>query len=316
MSVTDWFGGMVDFLRNPRRYRGEGEEVNLDETADPSTWRDETKPTWKQRLASRKRQFIAFSFVGLVVLGLIGAYSRVYLPALYGNELLKELLRWMVAVPALFFWGAKWQRGKLQRIARLDLHIGDEVKSYWGTYDVDSQGNALFTPVKGWDWFGMRARKLTLGDLADDFARSFAKMGRDASDPAKIRVEDGLYGTAETATGRVVSAITSGLDVDGYGRESDLYTMPPELADEEKYRRLSRTLEKVHKRNANLQDEVETLEEDRDKWKEEAKKQRSEIIAEITDTHGDLAEAGFQPRQQHNTGQTLPPDYGNGGGDS
>jgi len=313
MGVTDWFGGMVDFLRNPRRYRSEGEEVDLDETADPSTWRDETKPTWSERLASRKRQFIAFSFVGLVTLGLIGAYSRTYLPALYGNELLKEALKWAIAVPVLFFSGAKWQRGKLQRIDRLDLQIEDQVTSYWGTYAVDSQGNALFTPVKGFDWFGLRARKLTLGDLADDFARSFAKQGRSASDPAKIRVEDGLYGTAETATGRVISVVTSGLEVDGFGRESDLYTQPPDLADREKYRRLSRSMEKVHERNSELQDRIETLEEDRDKWKDEAKKDRKEIIDELTDTHGELAEAGFQPRQQHGGRQTPPADYGNGG---
>ncbi|AUV84706.1 hypothetical protein C2R22_24570 (plasmid) [Salinigranum rubrum] len=304
-----------DVVSNPSRYRNP-DEVDLEETADPTSWRDQTKPTLTERFASRKRVFLSLSFLGFIVLGLLAAYSKTYLPGLYGSVWVKRGLVAMVATPTLFFAGASWMRSKLRSVDRLDLVIDGEPTSFYGAHSTDSNGNDVFQPLKGFDWLGMRGSPLTLSDLDEDFHQAFAKEGRDPDSPAKIRVEDAVSGVAETATGKVVVAQTGGLELDPYGRESDIYTVPPDLADKEQYRRLVRTTDKVHDRNAELRDKVSALEERRDYWKGEAQKEREEIVADITKTHSDLAEAGFRPRKERESGRIDPTSYPLQNGDS
>lgn len=299
---------LYDILTNPSRYRNEDEEVSLDETTDPQTWRDESKPTWTERLASRKHQFIAFGFVGLILLGIIAAYSRTYIPELYGNPLVREAVKWGLVVPAAFLSGVKWLRGKLRQVDWLVLILPEGgIGFYIGDLNEDSTGNTIFHPLKGFDFMGLRGQKLTLGDLGNDFARNFAKQGRDADEPASIRIEDGLYAKRDTFLGSVAGVLTGGLEVDEFGRESDLYTTPPSTVDEDRYRKLRNTLERVTDQNTELQNKLEAVSEQRDYWKQEAKKEREEIRKEIIDTHGELAEAGFTPRSQPQQNRAQAP---------
>lgn len=285
-----------DVVSNPSRYRNP-DEVDLEQTADPQSWRDQSKPTLTERFASRWRQFLALSFLGFIALGLLAAYSQSFFPGLTGNIWVKRGVVALVSVPTLWWLASTWMRTRLRNVDRLDLVIDGEPTSYYGTHSTDSNGNDVFQPLKGFDWMGLRGSPVTLSDLDEDFHQAFAKQGRDPQSPAKIRVEDGVSGVADTATGTVVVALTSGLELDPFGRETDLYTRPPELADKEQYAKLAQTLDKVHDRNAELRDKVSALQERRDYWKGEAQKEREEIVTDITRTHSELAEAGFQPRQ-------------------
>lgn len=295
-----------NFIKNPSRYRpDDDEEVDLSEETDPSTWRDQTKPTWKERLASRKRQVAAFGFLGVVILGVLAAWTHILMPSLTGNIWLQRAVVTVVAVPSLVLGGMRLQRSKLKHLDWVIL-IGPKrgVSFYLARYD--GSGEASFQAVKGFDFGGLRGRKLQLRDLEDDFAQAFAKRGRKPDDPANIRIEDARYHVQETMMGRVVGVVTSGIKVDGYSESTDLYCAPPDMADEETYKELVRTLSKTKNRVKDLEEQNEALEEERDEWKELATERREDVEDHLTDLVEDVAKAGFiqhaSGRYSRNTG--------------
>lgn len=327
MGVTDRIraslGGLVDGLTNPKRYAG-GSDVNLDETTSPSTWRDETKESKIDWLKSRKRQALSLSFVLFYVILLLAAYSQQFAPGLYQNPWLIEALKFLFVIPLTFILTTNWMRGKLRRIDWVvmimpaqpaengsgGLKTKGGIGFYVGSLDEDSTGNTIFTPVKGFDFIGLRGRNLTLGDLGDDFARTFAKQGRQAEDDASIRLEDALSVRRDTFLGTVCGVLTGGLELDEFARESDLYTTPPDLVDQERYRDLSHSLEKVHEQNQQLEGQIDVMKEQRGHWKQQAKKGRDEYIEEFVEEHGELAESGFGPRGRGGYRRGGPADYG------
>ena len=203
---------LYDLAANPRRYRNE-DKTDLDEYVSPKEWRDQTKPSWGERLRSRKQTAIAFGFIGFIALLIVGGWSRTYIPQLYGNQIVREAIKWLVALPTTWILAAAWQRRKIAELDELTLKIGDAAKSYDGILKTDADGNHLFVPIKGFDWWGMRGRRLTLADLSDDFAEDFAKQGRDPDDPVKIRLEDSMYAVVDKALGDVAVCLTSGLQI-------------------------------------------------------------------------------------------------------
>lgn len=289
---------LYQLVSNPKRYHRD-QEIDLDESISVDEWRDEAKPTLGERLASRRRLFGAFALLGFLALGLVAAYSQRFLPSLYGNPYVIEAMKWAVVVPIIFILGMKTVRGKLKNIDWLVLFIPKKgARLYVGQKAEDTAGNRTFEPVKGFDILGLKGAPLTLGDLGDDFARNFAKAGRDPSSQATLRVEDSLHSSVDTFLGSVTCALTGGLELDEYGRESDLYTTPPDVADNETYKKLTTTLEQMRDKNSELKDRIDGIKEDRDEWKDMALKKREEIKQEMVDTHGELAEAGFAPRPQ------------------
>lgn len=306
-------GGAVD----PSRYHGGEAGGDVDETLSPQEWRDQTKRTRRQRLAARKHQAISLGFIGLIATMYIVVFTGKFFPTLKGNAVLLMTAKYGTVIPITVVLATRWQRNKLQRYDRLALQLPDGGRSYLGHYSEDSQGNGIFRPIKGHSWFGLKAEPLTLGDLGNDFTRTWAKRGRDASEPAAIRVEDGLTVTTKDATGRVVLSLTDGLEIDEYGRESDLYCAPPQTVDEERFKELRATLEDYVGRVDHLEDRLDAVKEQRDEYREEAGKRREEIKQDIVETHGELAEAGFTPsspeRRQRpdTTSHNFTPDLDN-----
>jgi hypothetical protein len=280
-----------DVVTNPGRYRNE-DDVDLDEYVSPKEWRDQTKPSWGERIKSRKQTALTFGFIGFIVFLIIAAHSRTYLPELYGNPYIREAIKWLVAIPTTWVLATNWQRRKIAQLDRLDLKIGESAKSYDGVLETDTDGNHLFVPIKGFDWFGMRGRRLTLADLSDDFAEDFAKQGRDPDDPAKIRLEDSMYGVVDKALGNVAVALSSGLKVDGFGRHSDLYAAPPSLADEDSYKELTKKMEQVVKENKHLEEQMQLIEQQRDKLQTQVNDAREEGEDNVLNIIEKTAEAG------------------------
>lgn len=296
----------LDFVSHPDRYRSDG-EVDIDEETDPSEWRDASSPTLTERLASRKAQFATVAFFAFIALGLVAVYSRRYLPELYGNPYIKVGLLVVVVAVGAFLTGVKFIRGKLGRIDWLVMLVPSKqgIGFYVGSFDEDTAGNAVFEPLKGFDIVGLRGEPLTLGDLGDDFARSFAKRGRGADAQATIRLEDALYANRETFLGTVSCALTGGLEVDEFGRESDLYTAPPDVVDAERYKKLSNTLEQMKDKNNELETRLDAKKEDVQYWKNQAQANRDEVISEFVENHGQLAESGFKPQAGRRGGSDL-----------
>jgi len=295
---------LYDLAANPRRYRNE-DKTDLDEYVSPKEWRDQTKPSWGERLRSRKQTAIAFGFIGFIALLIVGGWSRTYIPQLYGNQIVREAIKWLVALPTTWILAAAWQRRKIAELDELTLKIGDAAKSYDGILKTDADGNHLFVPIKGFDWWGMRGRRLTLADLSDDFAEDFAKQGRDPDDPVKIRLEDSMYAVVDKALGDVAVCLTSGLRIDGYGRHSDLYTAPPDLADEDAYKSLGKKVEQVVEQNKELSEQVELIKQQRDdlrsKVKDAEERGREDTLKIIERTR----EAG-RDRSRRSGSQTTP----------
>ena len=293
-----------DVITNPQRYRNsDGEDrVDLDKETDPSTWRDETSATWKEGLASRKRLVFLFGYIGLVGIGVLAIYTNRFAPGLTGNPILQELLKWLVAVPLLVWIGTRLIRSKLRQVDWLVLLIprsetkGGGLGFYVGNQTEDSAGNALFEPIKGFSLAGLSGTRLTLGDLADDWQRQWSKQGRDASDPARIRIEDALYADRDTFIGSVTGVLTDGLVYDEFGTESDLVTKEPKIVDPERYRDLATSLSDLQRRKTQLETELDNVKDDRDTWRDRAQQREEEIRKRIVKTHSELAEAGMKPR--------------------
>ena len=258
---------------NPRRYRSE-EQTDIDEVVTPNEWRDQTRPGWGERIKSRKVTVMTWGFIAFIALLIVAAHSRTYIPELYGNPWIQEAIKWLVALPTTWILATKWQRDKIAKLDSLNLKIGDSAKSYDGVLDTDAEGNHVFTPIKGWSFLGMKGNQMTLGDLSNDFAENFAKVGRDADDPVKIRLEDALYAVTDTALGKEAVCLTDGLVIDGHGRHSDLYTSPPEIADEDAYKALGKKVEQVVEQNQHLSEKLDLVTQQRDELKTEVKEAR------------------------------------------
>lgn len=312
-----------DVVTNPKRYRNEDDRnVNLEQSADPSTWRDETSATWKERLASRKRQAFLFGYFGLVGLGLLAVYSSRFAPGLTGNPLVQEVVKWAIAVPILVWFGTRMIRSKLENVDWLVLLIPrSETEAgglgfYVGNRTEDSDGNAVFEPLKGFSLMGLSGQQLTLGELADDWQRQWSKQGREADDPVRIRVEDALYADRDTFIGRITGVLTDGLEVDEFGTESDLVTKEPVIVDPERYRDLATSLSDLQRQLNQTETELDNVKEDRDEWRKRARQQEAEVRERIVETHSDLAEAGMTPRAAPAQPQQSPGEQmmQNGGG--
>lgn len=295
-----------DIITNPDRYRSteQEERVNLAETADPSTWRDETSATLRERLASRKRLFLLVSYFAFVGTGLFAVYSSRFIPALTNNAIVQELLKWFIVVPLCVWIGTRLIRGKLRHIDWLVMLMPESeseakgVAFYVGTRTEDAQGNSMFEPLKGFSFWGLSGVPLTLSDMADDWQRQWAKQDREASDNARIRLEDALYGDRETFIGRVTVVLTDGLILDETGKESDMYTKEPKIVDPDRYRDLAVALTDLRQRLDDRETELDQAKEEKQKWRQKALEKEERIAQRIVDRHGQLAESGMVPRSQ------------------
>ena len=293
-----------DIVTNPDRYRStdDDQRVDLNDAADPSTWRDETSATLRDRLASRKRIVLLFGYFVIVGGGLVAVYSSRFLPGLTGNPIVRELVKWLVAVPLLLWAGTRLTRSKLRQVDWLVLLIPDSETEgrglgfYVGNRTEDSEGNAVFEPLKGFSLMGLSGHPLKLADLADDWQRQWSKQGREADDPVRIRVEDALMADRQTFVGRITGVLCGGLGLDEFGTESDVVTTPPDIVDPDRYHDLAEKLADLQRSLAQTKTELDNVQEDRDAWRERAKQNEREIRRRIVKTHSELAEAGMKPR--------------------
>mgnify|MGYP000589718595 CR=1 FL=1 len=286
--------------KGPRKRFADTDSVDdPEEVVAPESWRDEQTPTWGERLLRRKKTVAALGLIGAIVLGILTVYAGRYIISALTNPIVQSTLKYGAVLGVGFILGVWWLFGKLERVDELVLFTGEGVKRYVGDYDTDTHGNRVFEPYRGYSRFLKRTRKLTLGDLGGDLARAEQKAGRDEDDPVRIRLEDAITGSYSTDTGAVAASLTGGLHIDEYGRETDLYTAPPDLADEERYAALRDQLEYYSEKEIpSLEADVEDLEEKLAEVRERARRDTDESVEKFIGRVTDLEEARDRRRDR------------------
>ena len=283
-------------------------DPQLEEYASAQQWADTTKPSVSDRAKGKKRFLVSFGYLGLLGLLSVAYYSSVYMPGFYRNPTVHEVLKWLIVVPVCTIAGMNIMRSRIADTDRLTLFSEGEVKTFFGKYGRDSAGNRVFYPVKGYDLFGLRGRRLTLADLPDDIAMQHAKNDRDPDEDAVIRVEDATAADQETALGRNMVVLSDGLKFDENGRESDVYAAPADLADPKVVERFKQTVTDLRNRVSDLEDQLGAARRERNEWKAKYRKRRDEILQDHIESVGDTNEAVAEVMVSSRRGQNRNSD--------
>lgn len=278
-----------------RRYQS-GEYTELEDIADPTTRKDETKTTWREWATKTKTNTIFSAFLVLVGVGLIVYFSQVLIKlstGLLSNPWFQRFA-WtgFVAVIA----GVFAIRKVLGIVKRYDWLVlpkdNGGVKWYLGFHrEGDDTQAPLFVPVKGFTLFGFRGRPYKIVEVSQELAQQYSSSGRDPEDPAVIRMQPEFASARKTWMGTVVTQPTSGLDLDESGNESCLKAeIPQNYASEQALIELSSTVDDLRLEIRDLEDKRDKLRSQRNDWKQDAMKRREEIREELKEDTTEIAE--------------------------
>ncbi|QLH83395.1 hypothetical protein [Halosimplex pelagicum] len=288
----------LETLRNsvgstgPQKRHPSGEIDDPDDLVEPDSWRDQQTPTVGDRLRRNWKSVVALGFIAAVVLGILAVYAGRFLIGALTDPLVQTTLKFGAVLGVGFVLGVRWLFGRIERTDRLVLFTGEGIKRYYGQLDRTNAGVLVFKPYRGWSGLLKRTKHLTLGDLGGDLARAASKAGREDDDPVAIRLDDAITGTHSTDTGSVAASLSAGLKVDKYGKETDLYTAPPDLADGERYDELAQQLEYyVEKEVPRLESDIDDLEDQLEEVRERARRDTDEAIDQFIGRVSDLEES-------------------------
>jgi hypothetical protein len=226
-----------------QRYADPDEAQSPEETLDPEQWHHEAKPGLGQRLSAAKRTLAIWGALLVVVAGILTVYAREFVVGIVSNPAVRTAATHGLVGVLGFVVGVRSFRSRLREWDWLVLQLPDGTLPLLGSLDQGDDGTTIFTPYSGIDWLGFRARQLQLGELGSSTARTLAKQGRDMDSGARIRVDDAIAASRETAFGTVTAVMTAGLSVDPFGQHSDVYTEPPNTVDKQQYKQLRDRLE-------------------------------------------------------------------------
>ncbi|AUX09287.1 hypothetical protein AArcSl_1658 [Halalkaliarchaeum desulfuricum] len=238
-----------------------------DEEIDLEEWSSTTSIGLGERLKRSARTFATLGLLGVAIIGILWAWGSQLAIGLFSNVVVQAGTVLLGTFATGLLVGIQHQRGVITRSDWLILSTSEGVTPFLGEFHTSEDGTNVFVPYRGFDFLGDRARPLYLRELGEDVARSHAKKGRNPEDPVRIRVDDGMVQVRDTAYGTVVSVISGGLEVDAFGRYSDVFCTPPEQVTAENYRQLKdqlemylqRDLPKLKRENEMLEQQVENL---------------------------------------------------------
>lgn len=275
-----------------KRHPTAGSARDPDEVLQPASLDDSEVPSWSERARQRLGTVVIGSFLLLVVLGIVLIFARRYFVAVLTHPVVVTTAKYGTVAAVFYTLGEHRRHQRLMHIDRFVNFSGEGLTRYFGEYETDSAGEDVFVPYRGFSPVLKRPRKLRLGDLGGDLARSATKGNRDEDDPVRIRLDDAVTDAKQTDLGTVVGSLSDGLKHDTWGETTDLYTAPPDLADEDRYRRLQQKLRYYAERVVpHLRDEVETLEEQLADVQERASRDQDEAIDEFIDRYTDIEDA-------------------------
>jgi len=266
---NDEGGALSRFTNRVRRwvsYDGEPEN-NGKEIFNAHSWKDEDAPSWSDRLfPSTPAGWLLASGMGVLILGL-AFYSLRFFPGAYRNPDTVIFAVLLAGWPGMYVYG---RQSMLEEFADFDwsaLYYGGDLEVRPGKVTGSMEGHTKFVPMKGLSFGGYNPRFLELRDVyppkeVSKLKSKLHRVGNDGSGDCIDRLHKAYTEAVDTETlGTVLVTHTSSLEMDKHGVETDRYTEPPNLFDEEVGRRLTQELEKATQiQIPHLQETIETLE--------------------------------------------------------
>lgn len=277
----------------PKQYVDEEKAKTPSEVQDPHTWRDEAAPSFRDKLAARKYQVLTKSFVILCLLGVFIAGTRSLAPELYYSETVRTAAAVVAIVAVTALLTIRWKLNRLENFDWLVLNVPGGTEVYLGEYTTaDSGEEPVFKPIRGFTLFGAIGNYYELGDLSDDFARSFAKKERKADDPIRMGLPKAVDDRAiDTWFGTVLSVVSDGLEPDSTSPEVDVRIWPSARDHDDTIEGLMDLVKQKERRIETLQSENSDIRESRNKYRRDAKKTRAEVRKEFIDDQKDIFES-------------------------
>jgi len=285
-----------------KRYHS-GEYNSLEDIADPETWSDETRTTWRDWIGQSRGNQALVAVLAILGVGLVVYFSQLFIKlstGLLSNRIFQVGAGSAVLVFVTYAYATKAQR---QRFDKLDWLLlpkdGGGVVRYLGYYrEGDATDAPLFVPVKGFRWNGHKAEPYRIYEVSSELARRYKNTNRDPEDVAVIRLEPDTVRISHTESGTVICQQTTELKLDEFGNESTLKApVSEQQADTDAVQDLKLTLDDVREEKADWKAKASKFERQKNEWKSEATERRDKIIEEFIQNHGQLASV-YQPRSQ------------------
>ena len=295
-----------------QRYHS-GEYTSLEEIADPETWDDETRTTWRDWVSQSRGNQTLVAVLAILGVGLAVYFSQLVIKlstGLLSNTIFQVVTGSLTLILVSYAYGVKSQRARFEKLDWLVLSKdGGGVTRYLGYYrEGDATDAPLFVPVKGFRWNGHKAEPYRVYELSSELARRYKNTNRDPEDVAVIRLEPDMARESRTDTGTVIAQQTTELTLDEFGNESNLKAPVSEKqADTDAVQDLKRTLDDVREEITDWKAKASKFERQKNEWESKATEREEQIINRFVENHGQLASV-YQPRSQRSRSGTDPDD--------
>lgn len=253
---------------------------DLEDISDPHNPEDETQTSLREFVSDNPWMTLAtgvFLFIAGIATYFIAGNFAVGLAT---NPWTIRVAVLGTVAGTVYIAGINRGQTSLQDTDWLVLKTPDGPIEYPGRLRQSANSDAiLFVPYKGFGRLGGLTEPYTLGEFAPELTQTRGERDGDGtSEPVTIRLHPYIATVGSTSRGQLAIQLTNGLDVDAAARESHLYTTWPDLVEEDDIDDVRETLEESQGRIQHLEDEVQTLREQRDQMKELAKESHSDAI--------------------------------------
>lgn len=255
MSSTPGGRAGVDGQRDYKRFTT-GDHPDIEDVADPHTTEDDTHTPLRER-AWEYRWFLVLGLpIALAAVAILIGYTWHLIPDIVGNRYVQLATLFLGAIGTSAYLADQRREEAFMKYDWLVLRTQNGPKRYLGYIKQDASGAPLFEPVKGFRRFGSVGERYTIAEFGAELGESWAKLNRDPSDPAMIRLHPAFVSATKTDLGTVVEQSTTEIKVDPFGRNSTLYAPMPDLVEDTVAEDLKTELVRVREEREELEDRL------------------------------------------------------------
>ncbi|PCR88699.1 hypothetical protein [Natrinema ejinorense] len=245
----------VDGQRDYKRFTT-GNHPDVEDVADPHTTEDDTHTPLRER-AWEYRWFLVLGVpIGLAAIAVLIGYTWHLIPDILGNRYVQLGSLFLTVIGVTAYLADRRRESAFMQYQWLVLRTKDGPKRFLGYLKQDSSGAPLFEPVKGMRRFGSLAERYTIEEFGAELGESWAKLNRDPSDPAMIRLHPAFVSITQTDLGTIIEQSTTKIKVDPFGRNSTLYAPMPDLVQDEIAENLKTELIRTREEREELEDRL------------------------------------------------------------
>ena len=301
----------LDIGSGSRRYATDVGRLPED-VSDPATLRDESTPTLFEKIMAYRWYLLTVSVLIVVAIIYSIAIGVQVFPELVQNTVVQLAVSHLVVFAIGYVVATKRAFRVIRDISWLNLNLGDGLDFYPGWYlpPVDEDDDATFVPCKGLTLFGHRRRPLQIREVNPSIAQRWANANRDPEEPAEIRLDPSFYEQRSTEWGHVVAQASDGLEIDTFGRGSQLVATSPSMAHEDRVEKMEDQLRDTQKWRQHYEQLADDYRRQRDNIAEYLGQPIDDLMNEIIGYGERIAMAGQPDRRrltQSDSEEELPP---------